>query len=109
MHQLPVTGFLRLSDVIGEEEISEEQAAVNRENNKKAEADAIRNGRLDKNGNPVYARRPTTARPAIPAIIPVKKTCWWDGVRTGRFPAPVKFGGCTMWRVEDIKALIASA
>jgi hypothetical protein len=49
------------------------------------------------------------AVPPIPPIIPVKKSCWWEGVRTGRFPKPVKFGGCTMWRVEDIRALIASA
>ena len=49
------------------------------------------------------------AEPPIPPIIPVKKSTWWDGVRTGRFPRPVKLGRCTMWRVEDIKALIASA
>jgi len=49
------------------------------------------------------------AEPPVPPIIPVKKSCWWDGVRTGRFPKPVKLGRCTMWRVEDIKALIASA
>lgn len=49
------------------------------------------------------------AKPPIPPLIPVKKSCWWDGVKTGRFPKPVKFGRCTMWRVEDIKTLIASA
>jgi prophage regulatory protein len=49
------------------------------------------------------------AEPPIPPIIPVKKSCWWDGVRTGRFPKPVKLGPrVTMWRVEDIRALIAS-
>lgn len=48
------------------------------------------------------------AIPPTPPIIPVKKSCWWDGVSTGRFPKPVKFGRCTMWRVEDIRALIAS-
>jgi prophage regulatory protein len=48
------------------------------------------------------------ATPPIPPIIPVKKSCWWDGVKTGRFPKPVKLGRCTMWRVEDIRALIAS-
>ena len=47
------------------------------------------------------------AEPPITPIIPVKKSCWWDGVRTGRFPKPVKLGRCTMWRVEDIRALIA--
>lgn len=46
------------------------------------------------------------AQPPIPPIIPVKKSCWWDGVRTGRFPKPVKLGRCTMWRVEDVIRLI---
>jgi len=50
------------------------------------------------------------AEPPIPALIPVKKTCWWEGVRTGRFPKPVKLGPrVTAWRVEDIRALIAAA
>jgi predicted DNA-binding transcriptional regulator AlpA len=48
-----------------------------------------------------------TADPPIPAIIPVKKSCWWDGVRSGRFPKPVKLGPrITVWRVEDIRTLI---
>ena len=47
------------------------------------------------------------AEPPIPAIIPVKKSCWWDGVRSGRFPKPVKLGPrITAWRVEDIRDLI---
>ena len=50
------------------------------------------------------------AEPPIPPIIPVKKSCWWDGIKTGRFPKPVKLGlRVTAWRVEDIRALIASA
>lgn len=49
------------------------------------------------------------ADPPIPAIIPVKKSCWWDGVKTGRFPTPVKLSKrVTAWRVEDIRALIQS-
>jgi prophage regulatory protein len=49
------------------------------------------------------------ANPPIPAIIPVSKSTWWAGVKSGRFPAPVKSeDGCriTAWRVEDIRALI---
>jgi predicted DNA-binding transcriptional regulator AlpA len=47
------------------------------------------------------------ANPPIPAIIPVGKSTWWDGVRTGRFPSPVKLGPrVTVWRVEDIRAFI---
>jgi prophage regulatory protein len=46
----------------------------------------------------------------IPPIIPVKKSCWWAGVRSGRFPKPVKLGPrVTAWRVSDIIALIESA
>lgn len=69
MNQLPETGFLRLSQIIG---------------------------------NP-------KAKPPIPPIIPVKKSCWWAGIKSGRFPMPVKTGRVTMWRVEDIRRFIASA
>jgi hypothetical protein len=69
MYDIPVTGFLRLPQIIGD----------------------------------------ATAQPPIPPLIPIKKSCWWEGVRTGRFPKPVKLGRCTMWCVEDIRALIASA
>jgi predicted DNA-binding transcriptional regulator AlpA len=48
--------------------------------------------------------------PPIPAIIPVKKSCWWAGVKSGRFPAPVKLSPrVTVWRVEDIRAWVTSA
>jgi predicted DNA-binding transcriptional regulator AlpA len=39
--------------------------------------------------------------------IPVSKSTWWSGVRSGRFPTPVKLGPrITAWRVEDIRQLI---
>ena len=39
--------------------------------------------------------------------IPVSKSTWWQGVRDGRFPKPVKLGPTTTaWRVEDIRRLI---
>jgi prophage regulatory protein len=44
--------------------------------------------------------------PPILGPIPVGKSTWWDGVRTGRFPAPVRIGRRTLWRVEDIRELI---
>jgi predicted DNA-binding transcriptional regulator AlpA len=50
------------------------------------------------------------AKPAIPPIIPVSKSTWWQGVREGRFPEPVRLGRrVTAWRVEDIRDLIAKA
>jgi prophage regulatory protein len=49
------------------------------------------------------------AEPPIPAIIPVGKSTWWEGVKSGRFPKPVKLGPrITAWRVEDIRSLIAT-
>lgn len=39
--------------------------------------------------------------------IPVSKSTWWLGVRTGRFPKALKLGPrITVWRAEDIRALI---
>lgn len=70
MTQLPPTGFLRVSQIVG---------------------------------------RPK-ATPPVPAIIPVSESTWWAGVKSGRYPAPVKLGPrTTAWRVEDICALISSA
>lgn len=45
--------------------------------------------------------------PPIPALIPVKKSTWWAGVKCGRFPKPIKLGPrTTAWRIEDIRELI---
>ena len=42
--------------------------------------------------------------------IPISKSTWWAGVRSGRYPKPVKLGPrLTAWRVEDIRALIEKA
>lgn len=48
------------------------------------------------------------AKPPIPAVIPVSKSTWWAGVKSGRYPQPVRTLGdrITAWRVEDIRALI---
>ena len=40
-------------------------------------------------------------------VIPIGKTCWWEGVKSGRFPKPIKLTErCTAWRAEDIHELI---
>lgn len=71
MHKLPETGFLRLTQIIGD-----------------AKAD-----------------------PPIPAVIPVSKSTWWEGVKSGRYPQPVRTLGrrITAWRVEDIRRMIEQA
>lgn len=39
--------------------------------------------------------------------IPVSKSTWWSGVKTGRYPKPVKLSTrITAWRVEDIRDFI---
>ena len=39
--------------------------------------------------------------------IPVSKSTWWAGVKTGRFPEAIRMGErCTMWRESDIDAWI---
>lgn len=41
------------------------------------------------------------------SVIPLGKTCWWEGVRSGRFPKPIKLSPrCIAWRAEDIRKLI---
>lgn len=50
------------------------------------------------------------AVPPVPALYPIGKSSWWSGVKSGRFPQPVKLGPrVTAWRVEDIRTLIAAA
>jgi prophage regulatory protein len=48
------------------------------------------------------------ADPPIPPIIPVSKSHWWAGVKSGLYPRPLKLGPrITVWRVEDIRELIS--
>jgi prophage regulatory protein len=40
-------------------------------------------------------------------LIPVSKSSWWQGVKEGRFPKPIKLGPrTTCWREADILGLI---
>jgi len=42
--------------------------------------------------------------------IPVSRSSWWQGVKDGRFPKPMKLGPrTTVWRVEDIRSLFEMA
>lgn len=43
-------------------------------------------------------------------LIPVSKSTWWKGVKTGRFPKASKLGPrTTVWRESEISALIRDA
>jgi len=47
------------------------------------------------------------SNPPIPAIIPVSRSTFLNGVKSGKYPKPVKLGErTTAWRVEDIRALV---
>ena len=47
------------------------------------------------------------AEPPVPALIPIGRTSFLNGVKSGKYPKPVKLGErTTAWRVEDIRALI---
>jgi len=68
MTSIPETGFLRLSQILG---------------------------------NP-------KSNPPTPPIIPISKSSWWQGVSSGRYPAPLKLSPrVTVWRIEDIREMIA--
>ena len=61
-----------------------------------------KNCSFPKNG---FVRLATILAPNGP--IPVSKSTWWAGVKSGRFPKPVKLAPrITAWRVEDIRKLI---
>lgn len=47
--------------------------------------------------------------PQILSVFPISRASWLAGVKSGRFPQPVRLGPRTVaWKVEDIRALIAA-
>jgi predicted DNA-binding transcriptional regulator AlpA len=47
------------------------------------------------------------AKPPIIPIIPISKSSWWAGIKSGLYPAPVKIGAnTTVWREDDIRKLL---
>ncbi|MCF7994704.1 MAG: AlpA family phage regulatory protein [Chromatiaceae bacterium] len=77
--------YYRLTDIIGQRAITPEEAEANRKAGKR--------GRLP--------------RPEIRPLIPISASAWWAGVKTGRYPKPVKLGErVTVWRARDIEALL---
>ena len=47
--------------------------------------------------------------PQVLELFPVSKSSWNAGWRSGRYPKPVKLSPhVSAWKVEDIRALIAS-
>jgi prophage regulatory protein len=43
----------------------------------------------------------------IPGLIPVSRTTFLNGVKTGKYPKPIKLSErTTAWRVKDIRKLL---
>ena len=36
----------------------------------------------------------------ILTVIPISRSSWWAGVKSGRYPPSYKLGRCTMWKAE---------
>lgn len=46
--------------------------------------------------------------PQVLHVLGIGKTSFWAGIKTGRFPSPVKLGPrTTVWKVKDIRELIS--
>lgn len=45
--------------------------------------------------------------PQVLTLIPISRSAWWAGCKSGRYPKPVKLGPrTTAWRAADIAALL---
>ena len=45
--------------------------------------------------------------PQVLSVFPVSRSSFWAGVKSGKFPQPVKLGPrTTAWRADDIRRLI---
>lgn len=53
------------------------------------------------------ATTPLLRLPDVLAMFPISRSSWYEGVRTGRYPPPVKLGARTVaWRRADLEALL---
>tara|TARA_R110002073_G_scaffold67393_2_gene167968 strand:+ start:18639 stop:18821 length:183 start_codon:yes stop_codon:yes gene_type:complete len=40
-------------------------------------------------------------------VLPISRSTWWEGVRSGRYPKPVRLGiRILAWRLADIEQLM---
>lgn len=47
--------------------------------------------------------------PQVLALIPISRSAWWAGCKSGRYPKPIKLGlRTTVWKTADILALVES-
>ena len=82
-------GYLRLSQIIGQSAVTEEQAAENRRNGKS----------------------PTRPRSAIQPLIPVSRSTFYLRIQDGLYPQPTKAFGTRVaaWSVASIMEILDKA
>lgn len=39
-------------------------------------------------------------------VLPISKSAWIRGVRSGKYPAPIRFGKISLYRVREIRELL---
>lgn len=44
---------------------------------------------------------------STPGVLPLSRSHFYDLVRNGTFPAPIKFGRAALWRVDDVRRMLA--
>ena len=77
--------LLRLPQIVGQSEVTAHQAESNRKSGK----------------------TPKNPRSLITPLIPVSRASWGAGVKSGKFPSPVRLGTrTTCWRESDVMALV---
>lgn len=55
----------------------------------------------------IIGRPETKRKPARAGLIPVSRSTWYEGVKSGRFPAPVRLGPMAVaWRAEDVRRIV---
>lgn len=80
--ELPATGYVRESQLIGQSAVTPEQAKANR----------------------LSGSRPKRPRPGIPPIVPWSSATLWRKIKAGQFCTPVKLSErTTAFRVEEVR------
>lgn len=80
-------GYIRQSDLIGEQPVSPEQAGRNR----------------------AAGKGPRRPRAGKQGLVPLSSPTLWRKVKAGDFPAPVKLSErVTAWRTQDVLAWLQS-
>jgi prophage regulatory protein len=47
------------------------------------------------------------AKPPVPGLLPICEASWWDGVRKGKYPKPIKLGPrVTCWRLSEVMHVV---